>query len=794
MDDEFLDDEYGDEPEPDLDDYLASAPIQPPAPSLRPPPVAAAVLAEAPAARPPSPGAVAAPPSSAGTEEAVQPAAPSEAKNKSTKKKFIPPPAVTFEPPTRAPPTPPSPPPQQDQHPPATFGSKAASPAPAVSWSLPPAQADSAVAMLIGEGASAGRSIELVGDELAVGREQLGGGHAVSVRQLNLRLSEQALEQETLVVTRVGAAPSGYMRSGERVLHALPMNQPTELRDGDRVYVLTDQAGAPTADSPAFAFRAVGEATEPARRGAGPASRSEAAEDAAARTSAPPALGLLVARVRADLGSASAGSRRVVQPALDLLDLLEPSADPADAADARVSLQACALAALSLCEADHRGLLPPPSPAPGSAGPYQETRANCDAMLRAKAEGGDGETHALLALVGGLTALCGRACMAELCLRLLATACADGPRASLAAECGALPAAVAALERHTSSDPGVVEAALRLLCALCSSTHAPHEEAKELAVSHGALSAVALGMREHPSLGHLQCCGCWAIFHLTTGLGLGRRVRGHEEEIGAALTAALREHAARRDVAEAGCRALRALCHGTDTGAERRIGRAAKTGAVEAVIGAMVAGAEVPSVQEHGSLALRSLCDGPLTHARRQQAVDGGALEAVVGGLRLNSTRPAVVIAASWALATLCAGDDDTSRARKALAVERGATAALQGCAKAHPTHRGVIDQVRWATAKIAHRRRTPRPYTAPAAGRLSTFYRAGRAAGHTSAASFAAHLQQAATAAYDPAAVELPVASRKVPIRNFGGGGGPKPSYSRQLKRGASRTHTWCP
>ena len=287
MDDEFLDDEYGDEPEPDLDDYLASAPIQPPAPSLRPPPVAAAVLAEAPAARPPSPGAVAAPPSSAGTEEAVQPAAPSEAKNKSTKKKFIPPPAVTFEPPTRAPPTPPSPPPQQDQHPPATFGSKAASPAPAVSWSLPPAQADSAVAMLIGEGASAGRSIELVGDELAVGREQLGGGHAVSVRQLNLRLSEQALEQETLVVTRVGAAPSGYMRSGERVLHALPMNQPTELRDGDRVYVLTDQAGAPTADSPAFAFRAVGEATEPARRGAGPASRSEAAEDAAARTSAP---------------------------------------------------------------------------------------------------------------------------------------------------------------------------------------------------------------------------------------------------------------------------------------------------------------------------------------------------------------------------------------------------------------------------------------------------------------------------------------------------------------------------
>ena len=90
------------------------------------------------------------------------------------------------------------------------------------------------------------------------------------------------------------------------------------------------------------------------------------------------------------------------------------------------------------------------------------------------------------------------------------------------------------------------------------------------------------------------------------------------------------------------CALLNNVCYGADAAGLAREQRAVEAGALEAVVAAMRAHPQVAAVQEEGSRALGSMCDGndglsALGLARSQRAVELGALEVLVYALQTHS-------------------------------------------------------------------------------------------------------------------------------------------------------------
>ena len=95
-------------------------------------------------------------------------------------------------------------------------------------------------------------------------------------------------------------------------------------------------------------------------------------------------------------------------------------------------------------------------------------------------------------------------------------------------------------------------------------------------------------------------------------------------------------------VQQQACALLNNVCYGTDAAGLAREQRAVEAGALEVVVAAMRAHPQVAAVQEEGSRALGSVCDGndgldTAGLARSQRAVEVGALEVLVGALWAHS-------------------------------------------------------------------------------------------------------------------------------------------------------------
>ena len=86
---------------------------------------------------------------------------------------------------------------------------------------------------------------------------------------------------------------------------------------------------------------------------------------------------------------------------------------------------------------------------------------------------------------------------------------------------------------------------------------------------------------------------------------------------------AKRAHPQEEDVLRHGCRALVAVCQGTDAAARARSKRASDAGALEEVVQAMRAHPEAAEVQANGCSALLSVCGSGASAAARSQAACG---------------------------------------------------------------------------------------------------------------------------------------------------------------------------
>ena len=155
------------------------------------------------------------------------------------------------------------------------------------------------------------------------------------------------------------------------------------------------------------------------------------------------------------------------------------------------------------------------------------------------------------------------------------------------------------------------------------------------------------------------------------------------EEMGLAeVVAALRAHLAVARVAEEALSRLEALSE--PPGSEQA---AAEAGAIEAVVDAMQAQAQVRNLQAHGCAVLRNVCvgDDAAASARQLQITNAGGLEALVGAMEAHAQYD-VHEAGCGALLIMCG----RSASVAARALQAGGRRAAAAAMQAHPDNEDV--------------------------------------------------------------------------------------------------------
>ena len=142
--------------------------------------------------------------------------------------------------------------------------------------------------------------------------------------------------------------------------------------------------------------------------------------------------------------------------------------------------------------------------------------------------------------------------------------------------------------------------------------------------------------------------------------------------------------------------ALGNVCARDNAAGQEHKRRAAKAGALEAVVEAMNTHLDVADVQWNGCHALSNLCSGIDTGGkardrrantpgdRKQRAAKAGALEAVVAAMRAHRQVGDVQENACAALSSMCSGNGAKGRAHKQRAARAGALPAIRFAVEVH--------------------------------------------------------------------------------------------------------------
>lgn len=256
--------------------------------------------------------------------------------------------------------------------------------------------------------------------------------------------------------------------------------------------------------------------------------------------------------------------------------------------------------------------------------PLEQVHAAVLAVAR-HAESAD-EAHA-----AALAEACGE--LTQLCRGADAASCAHRRHA---VECGALGAAVKAIDDHVASKH-VASAACKLVACLCDSDTADAPAHRDRAAAAGVLEALGRALREHVGSGRVQAWACVAARSVCRGLGaraLARKRRAHAAGLTRCAVRALRPQRVGVAVAACVCQLLCALCAGADWGARARRQTALGGRALPALAHAMRAHLGAARLQTHGCLAALALI-GPAGWADGAPARAAAALRAGVGHVAL---------------------------------------------------------------------------------------------------------------------------------------------------------------
>jgi len=230
-------------------------------------------------------------------------------------------------------------------------------------------------------------------------------------------------------------------------------------------------------------------------------------------------------------------------------------------------------------------------------------------------------------------------------LRVLSTADSQSPQKSGDRD-GAVIAVVEAMTAHPTAT-AVAEHACFLLWSVCFGGGDDAVRRKELAIQHGAASAVTAAMRlRSPSPSHLLRESSRALQHLSTGTDSGAVERRRQLQASGALPSIARmlnDLPSLVEVVEEGCVALVAVCTSAD---DDRLYAAYEADVISAVSRGMEGCRPSTEVQQWGCRSIELLTggDGPRAAQRRAMAADTGAITAVLAALGAHPSSASVQV------------------------------------------------------------------------------------------------------------------------------------------------------
>ena len=241
------------------------------------------------------------------------------------------------------------------------------------------------------------------------------------------------------------------------------------------------------------------------------------------------------------------------------------------------------------------------------------------------------------------------------------------------------------------------EDAMRGCCGRVRDLSVEEEERVSL-VRLGALDAIVVAMRQHPTAVGLLENACWAIKNLTAGedsVACALKQQAIDADAFGAVVTAMSRHTSYSGVQEQGCSAIRNICYGSDAAGLARKQMCVEVLALPSICHSLRTHQSLPVLEQAcGALIVLIARVDSEGCVRKQLAVQHGAPAALVLAMSVakDAARAHVAEQACRALLSLCTGNDDGSKERKMATVDARCCIAIVSMMNAFRVSAGVVE------------------------------------------------------------------------------------------------------